>query len=158
MCIFALILGIFGTLMALIGIVFSLMRVYNTEPLSTFIILIFITIFVLIGAGIGIYGIVRIIKRNPEILECNMRQQRLRDAIIRAYDLQHLADSAVSIVASLLVFRDFDDDEPVISITSSDEMILEWHGHEMQIESALDIMERIGYIQPTDFEATYGRW
>ena len=69
MCIFALILGIFGTLMALIGIVFSLIRVYNTEPLSTFIILIFITIFVLIGAGVGIYGIVKIIKRNPEILE-----------------------------------------------------------------------------------------
>lgn len=69
MCIFALILGIFGTLMALIGIVFSLIRVYNTEPLSTFIVLIFITIFVLIGAGIGIYGIVRIIKRNPEIFE-----------------------------------------------------------------------------------------
>jgi len=69
MCIFALILGIFGTLMALMGIVFSLMRVYNTEPLTTFIILIFITIFVLIGAGVGIYGIVRIIKRNPEILE-----------------------------------------------------------------------------------------
>lgn len=69
MCILALILGIFGTLMALMGIVFSLMRVYNTEPLTTFIILIFITIFVLIGAGIGIYGIVRIIKRNPEILE-----------------------------------------------------------------------------------------
>ena len=69
MCIFALILGIFGTLMALMGIVLSLMRVYNTEPLSTFIILIFITIFVLIGAGVGIYGIVKIIKRNPEILE-----------------------------------------------------------------------------------------
>ena len=69
MCIFVLILGIFGTLMALMGIVLSLMRVYNTEPLSTFIILIFITIFVLIGAGVGIYGIVRIIKRNPEILE-----------------------------------------------------------------------------------------
>ena len=69
MCIFVLILGIFGTLMALMGIVFSLMRVYNTEPLTTFIILIFITIFVLIGAGVGIYGIVRIIKRNPEILE-----------------------------------------------------------------------------------------
>ena len=69
MCIFVLILGIFGTLMALMGIVLSLMRVYNTEPLSTFIILIFITIFVLIGAGVGIYGIVRIIKRNPEIFE-----------------------------------------------------------------------------------------
>lgn len=69
MRIFVLILGLFGTLMALMGIVFSLMRVYNTEPLSTFIILIFITIFVLIGAGVGIYGIVRIIKRNPEILE-----------------------------------------------------------------------------------------
>ena len=69
MCIFVLILGLFGTLMALIGIALSLIRVYNTEPLSTFIILIFITIFVLIGAGIGIYGIVRIIKRNPEILE-----------------------------------------------------------------------------------------
>ena len=69
MCILALILGIFGTLIALMGIVFSLMRVYNTEPLSTFVILIFITIFVLIGAGVGIYGIVRIIKRNPEILE-----------------------------------------------------------------------------------------
>ena len=86
-----------------------------------------------------------------------MRQQRLRDAIIRAYDLQHLADSAVSIVASLLVFRDFDD-EPVTSITSSDEMILEWHGYEMQIDSAVSIMERIGYIQPTDFDETYGRW
>ena len=69
MCIFVLILGIFGTLMALMGIVLSLIRVYNTEPLSTFIILIFITIFVLIGAGVGIYGIVRIIKRNSEILE-----------------------------------------------------------------------------------------
>lgn len=69
MCIFALVLGIFGTLIAFIGIVFSLIRVYNTEPLSTFIILIFITIFVLIGAGVGIYGIVRIIKRNPKILE-----------------------------------------------------------------------------------------
>jgi len=87
-----------------------------------------------------------------------MRQQRLRDAIIRAYDLQHLADSAISIVASLLVFRDFDDDEPVTSITSSDEMILEWHGYEMQIESAVSIIERIGYIQPTDFDTTYGRW
>ena len=69
MCIFALILGIFGTIMALVGMILSLIRVYNTEPLSTFIILIFITIFVLIGAGIGIYGIVRIIKRNPEIFE-----------------------------------------------------------------------------------------
>ena len=88
-----------------------------------------------------------------------MRQQRLRDAIIRAYDLQHLADSAVSIVASLLVFRDFNnDDEPIASITSSDEMILAWHGYEIPIESALDIMERTGYIRPTDFDATYGRW
>ena len=69
MCILALILGIFGTLIALMGIVFSLMRVYNTEPLLAFVILIFITIFVLIGAGVGIYGIIRIIKRNPEILE-----------------------------------------------------------------------------------------
>ena len=69
MCILVLILGLFGTLMALMGIVFSLMRVYNTEPLLTFVILIFITIFVLIGAGVGIYGIVRAIKRNPEILE-----------------------------------------------------------------------------------------
>ena len=69
MCILALIFGIFGTIMALIGMILSLIRVYNTEPLSTFIILIFITIFVLIGAGVGIYGIVRIIKRNPEILE-----------------------------------------------------------------------------------------
>ena len=69
MCIFALILGTFGTLMALIGIIFSLIRVYNTEPLSTFVILIFITIFVLIGTGVGLYGIVRIIKRTPEILE-----------------------------------------------------------------------------------------
>ena len=69
MCIFALILGIFGTIMALMGMILSLIRVYNTEPLSTFIILIFITIFVLIGAGVGIYGIVRIIKRNSKILE-----------------------------------------------------------------------------------------
>jgi hypothetical protein len=69
MCIFALILGIFGTIMALIGMILSLIRVYNTEPLSTFIILIFITIFVLIGAGVGIYGIVKIIKRNSKILE-----------------------------------------------------------------------------------------
>ena len=88
-----------------------------------------------------------------------MRQQRLRDAIVRAYDLHHQADSAVSVVASLLVFRDFNyDDEPVASITSSDEMILEWHGYEMHIDSALDIMERVGYIQPTDFDPFYGRW
>lgn len=88
-----------------------------------------------------------------------MRQQRLRDAIVRAYDLHHQADSAVSIVASLLTFRDFEyDDEPVASITSSSEMILDWHGHEMPIESALPIMETVGYICPTDFDVTYGRW
>ena len=88
-----------------------------------------------------------------------MRQQRLRDAIDRAYDLHHQADSAVSVVASLLVFRDFDyDDEPVVSVTSSDEMILDWRGHTLFIESALSIMERVGYIHPTDFDAFYGRW
>lgn len=88
-----------------------------------------------------------------------MRQERLRSAIVRAYDLHHEADSAVSIAASLLVFRDFDyGDEPVASITSSDEFILEWHGYEMTIESAVTIMERIGYIQPTDFDLFYGRW
>lgn len=86
-----------------------------------------------------------------------MRQQRLRDAIVRAYDLHHQADSAISIVASLLTFRDFDD-EPTTSITSSDEMILEWNGYEMPIESALSIMESVGYIHPTDFDAFYGRW
>lgn len=88
-----------------------------------------------------------------------MRQQTLRNAINRAYDLQHRADSAVSVVASLLAFRDFDyGEEPTLSITSSDEMILEWHGHEMQIETAVDIIERVGYIRPTDFDSTYGRW
>ena len=88
-----------------------------------------------------------------------MRQQRLRDAIVRAYDLHNQADSAVSVVASLLVFRDFNyDDEPVASITSSSEMILDWRGYEMHIDSALDIMEKIGYIQPTDFDPFYGRW
>ena len=88
-----------------------------------------------------------------------MRQERLRNAIARAYDLHHQADSAVSVVASLLVFRDFDYvGEPIASVTSSDEMILAWYGHEMPIESALDIMERTGYIRPTDFDATYGRW
>lgn len=85
-----------------------------------------------------------------------MRQQRLRDAIVRAYDLHHQADSAVSVVASLLVFRDFDyDDEPVASVTSSDEMILDWHGYTLFIESALEIMETVGYIQPTDFDPFY---
>lgn len=88
-----------------------------------------------------------------------MRQERLRSAIVRAYDLHHQADSAISIAASLLVFRDFDyGDEPVASITSSHEMILDWHGHEISIESAVTIMERVGYIQPTDFDLFYGRW
>lgn len=88
-----------------------------------------------------------------------MRQQTLRNAIKRAYDLQHRADCAVSVAASLLAFRDFDyGEEPTLSITSSDEMILEWHGREMQIETAVDIIERTGYIRPTDFDATYGRW
>ena len=81
-----------------------------------------------------------------------MRQERLRSAIVRAYDLHNEADSAISIVASLLVFRDFDyGDEPVASITSSDEFILEWHGYEIPIETAVTIMERVGYIHPTDF-------
>ena len=81
-----------------------------------------------------------------------MRQERLRSAIVRAYDLHHQADSAISIAASLLVFRDFEyDDEPVASITSSGEFILEWHGYEIPIESAVIIMERVGYIHPTDF-------
>lgn len=81
-----------------------------------------------------------------------MEQERLRSAIDRAYDLNHQADSAVSFVASLLVFRDFDyEDEPVASITSSGEFILDWHGYEIPIETIVTIMERVGYIHPTDF-------
>lgn len=85
-----------------------------------------------------------------------MRQQRLRDAIVRAYDLHHQADSAVSVVASLLTFRDFEyDDVPITSITSSGEMILYWHEYSLFIESALEIMEKVGYIHPTDFDPLY---
>ena len=87
-----------------------------------------------------------------------MRQERLRSAIVRAYDLHHQADSAISIAASLLVFRGFDyEDEPVASITSSGEFILVWHGYEIPMESVVIIMERVGYIQPIDFDQFYGR-
>lgn len=76
----------------------------------------------------------------------------LRKAILRAEKKQNEADIALQAINQYLSFRDFEcDDEPELSICSGDEIILEWHGWEINRNEIIDHMENKGFITPKDF-------
>lgn len=76
----------------------------------------------------------------------------LRNAIKKAEKKTNEANIALQGVNKHLTFKGFNqDDEPELSMCSGDELILEWHGGEIDRNTIIDYMEIVGYITPDDF-------
>lgn len=84
-----------------------------------------------------------------------MRNIGLRKAIKFAEKKQNEADLAVQAIQKHLAFSGFDTyDEPVAVMCSGNEIVLEWHGAELDINSVVDYMENAGLITPDCFLGT----
>lgn len=76
----------------------------------------------------------------------------LRKAIENAEKKQNEANIALQSIRRHLRFRGFiEDDEPELSMCSGDEIILEWHGAEIDRNTIILHMEKFGVITPKDF-------
>lgn len=81
-----------------------------------------------------------------------MRNIGLRKAIKFAEKKQNEADQAVQAIHKYLAFSGFDtNDEPVAVMCSGNEIILEWHGAELDANTIVDYMENGGFITPDCF-------
>lgn len=84
-----------------------------------------------------------------------MRNTGLRKAIKFAEEKQNEADLAVQAIHKYLAFNRFDkDDEPVVAMCSGNEIILAWHGAELDVNTIVDYMENAGFITPDCFVGT----
>ena len=76
----------------------------------------------------------------------------LRNAIEKAEKKANEPNIALQAVNKYLTFKGFNqDDKPELSMCSGDELILEWHGGEIDRNTIIDYMENVGYISPDDF-------
>lgn len=77
----------------------------------------------------------------------------LRNAIEKAEKKANEANIALQAVNKYLTFKGFnEEDTPELSMCSGDELILEWHGGEIDRNIIIDYMENVGYITPDDFK------
>ena len=81
--------------------------------------------------------------------------KRLRNAAAKALKKLKEADCAVQAIEKHLTFSGFRDDEPNVTACSGEEIVLEYKGHEMSIEEAIERMEEYGYISRSDFPEYY---
>lgn len=58
---------------------------------------------------------------------------------------------ALQRVEKELVFSGFQDKTPNVSMCTGCEIILEYHGSEISIKKAIELMEEVGYISKEDF-------
>ena len=81
-----------------------------------------------------------------------MKQTKLRNALAKALSKLTEAECAVSALQPFFVFHNFfDEEEPQVTACSGREIILEYKGHEMTIEEAIERMEDYGFISKSDF-------
>lgn len=81
-----------------------------------------------------------------------MKQTKLRNALAKALSKLTEAECAVSALQPFFVFHNFfDEEEPQVTACSGGEIILEYKGHEMTIEEAIERMEDYGFISKSDF-------
>ena len=78
--------------------------------------------------------------------------KKLRNAVKHAELKLNEADCAVQNIERYLTFAHFNQNEPQVTACNGDEIILEYYGREIPIESAIEIMEYSGYITPDDFK------
>lgn len=75
----------------------------------------------------------------------------LRRVVKRAEAKLNEASCAVQCIEKCLSFSHFNGETPQVVACSGNEIILEFRGHEMHIEKAIEIMEGCGNITPSDF-------
>ena len=76
----------------------------------------------------------------------------LRNAIEKAEKKANEANIALQAINKHLIFKGFnEEDTPELSMCSGDELILEWHGGEIDRNAIINYMENVGYITPDDF-------
>lgn len=77
--------------------------------------------------------------------------KKLRDAVKKAEKKLNEASCAVQSIEPHLTFARFNGVTPQVSACNGDEIILEYYGREIPIETVIEIMEERGYITPDDF-------
>ena len=80
-----------------------------------------------------------------------MRDNKLYHAIRYAEEKYVEAGSALQQIRKYLKFKGFEDEEPIVSIATSNEIILVYEGYELNTSEMIDCMETKGYIEPIDF-------
>lgn len=75
----------------------------------------------------------------------------LRKLVKRAEEIENELSGALQNIERALVFRDFQDDMPIVTLCNGCEIIVVYHGSEIDIKGAVEIMEKVGYISKNDF-------
>lgn len=84
----------------------------------------------------------------------DMMNKNLRRAVKLAEVKLNEADCAIQKIEMYLTFYRFRAYTPNVSACNgSNEIIIEYCGREISIETAIDIMESVGYITPEDFDS-----
>lgn len=76
----------------------------------------------------------------------------LRNLVKRAEQKESELSIALQNIEKELVFKGFQDETPNVSMCAGCEIILEYHGSEIDIKEAIELMEEIGYISKDNFE------
>lgn len=76
----------------------------------------------------------------------------LRNLVKRAEQKESELSIALQNIEKELVFRGFQDETPNVSMCAGCEIILEYHGSEIDIKKAIELMEEIGYISKDNFK------
>lgn len=75
----------------------------------------------------------------------------LRKLVKRAEEIENELSGALQNIGKESVFRGFQDDIPNVSLCGGCEIIIEYHGSEIHINTAIELMEKVGYISKNDF-------
>ena len=75
----------------------------------------------------------------------------LRKLVKRAEKIESELSGALQNIGKELVFRGVQDDMPNVTLCDGCEIIVEYHGSEIDIKEAIEIMEKVGYISKNDF-------
>lgn len=82
--------------------------------------------------------------------------KKLKKAVKLAEDKMNEANIAIQTLQKYFVFEGFlEGEEPVVSGTNSNDIILEYRGYEMDIREAVERMECYGYISKYDFNCCW---
>lgn len=75
----------------------------------------------------------------------------LRKLVEIAEKIESELSGALKNIEKELVFRDFQNETPIVTMCGGCEIIVVYQGSEIDIKEAVEIMENVGYISKNDF-------